>query len=279
MRLDERTRMTTSNEPTVDAPRMLRLTARPERLGQAGSDEPQARNEVKFVLPGADVGALRKMLEARGQRLSFGKNHSDGPALVSTSTVRSVYFDDWQRTACRANLDGLGVRRKMRLRWYDHLLPQHDLVLEIKWRKHRATGKHRLHLHSDQPLGAFSYGALRTELLRLAPDEFIASLWESPEPVVLVEYQREHFAFPDGDIRMTLDYALAFYDQFAKNSLAVRFPRHLRELAIVEVKGPIGAERELREALGPFAARVGGFSKYVAGCQQFRHAPTTDCPL
>ncbi len=263
----------TTPESPADPRAGWQLTACRERVADDGL---QARNEVKFVLPGADVGSLRKILEACGQRLAFGNNARADRSRVVVSTVRSVYFDDWTLSACRANLDGLGVRRKLRLRWYDRLLPARDLVLEIKWRRHRATGKHRLHLHSEQVLDEFSFGEMRAELLRLAPVEFLESLWQAAEPVVLVEYQREHFASPSGDIRMTLDHGLVFYDQFSKNELSVRFPRRLAELAIVEVKGPIGAELELRAALGPFAARVGGFSKYVAGCQLFGLVPSPD---
>lgn len=218
----------------------------------------RARNEIKFAIRNPDLGSLRKLLESRGKRLCFNEH---------VSTVRSVYFDDWQLSACQANLNGVGDRQKLRLRWYDSILPQNKIVLEIKWRRHRATGKHRLHLQTNVPASELSYRTLRNELLRVAPDEFLRQLWQSTEPTVLVEYRREHFASPDGITRMTLDRDLAFYDQTSKNFISVRFPRYLRDLAMVEVKGPVGAENELRKAWAPFASRVGGCSKYVHGCR------------
>ncbi len=41
------------------------------------------------------------------------------------------------------------------------------------------------------------------------------------EPTVLVEYKREHFIA--GDLRLTIDYDLAFYDQTGKQFLSTRF--------------------------------------------------------
>ena len=69
------------------------------------------RQEVKFVAPHADVVTLRKLLEGNGRRLVHNNDN--------VSTVRSIYFDDVQLSACHANIGGHGIRHKARLRWYD----------------------------------------------------------------------------------------------------------------------------------------------------------------
>ena len=51
--------------------------------------------------------------------------------------------------ACRANLDGLGVRDKFRFRWYDRALPEDDCWFEIKWRRNLATGKRRFQVQAS----------------------------------------------------------------------------------------------------------------------------------
>ena len=43
------------------------------------------RRETKFILPNADVGKFRRLLEGNGRRLVHNE---------PVSTVRSVYFDD-----------------------------------------------------------------------------------------------------------------------------------------------------------------------------------------
>ncbi len=113
------------------------------------------RREVKYVLTGADIGTVRQVLDVNAQR----QVHN-----ARVSTVRSVYFDDARLSACQANLNGLGTRRKVRLRWYDHLLPGHQAFLEIKWRDNRVTGKHRMHVTCDQPLSELAFKHWISEL-------------------------------------------------------------------------------------------------------------------
>lgn len=221
-------------------------------------DDARPRNEIKFAIPHADVESLRQALQLRANRVVFHR---------PVSVVRSIYFDDWNRSACQANLDGIGDRRKLRLRWYDSPLPQRDMFLEVKWRRHRATGKYRLHLQTDVSPGQWTYRQIMQELQRVAPDEFMRSLWPGLEPTVLVEYRREHFVSPDGLIRLTLDRDLTFYDQTSKNQISLRFPQRRDDLIIVEVKGPVGMEHELRDVLGDHQLRVGRCSKYVEGCR------------
>ena len=106
------------------------------------------RREVKFLLPGADVGTLRSLMECNGRRLVHNE---------PVSTVRSVYFDDVQLSDCQATLDGISRRRKVRLRWYDSLDPGDVLFFEIKWRDNRVVGKHRLELRTQQPVSQLTY--------------------------------------------------------------------------------------------------------------------------
>ena len=102
-----------------------------------------SRREIKYALVDTDVGKLRRLLEANCRRLI----HND-----EISVVRSIYFDDACLSSCRANLDGLGARRKLRLRWYDSLRPGTKFFVEIKWRDNRVTGKHRLEIRSEESI-------------------------------------------------------------------------------------------------------------------------------
>ena len=110
-----------------------------------------SRREIKYAFPRMDVGKLRGLLETNCRRLI----HND-----RVSVVRSIYFDDVRLSACHANLDGLGIRRKLRLRWYDSPRPETDFFLEVKWRENRITGKHRLQLHAESTIAGLSYSIL-----------------------------------------------------------------------------------------------------------------------
>lgn len=217
-----------------------------------------SRRELKFVLPQMDVGKLRRLLEVNCERLIHNE---------PISTVRSIYFDDARLSACRANLDGVGVRRKLRLRWYDSLRPGTDFCFEIKWRDNRVTGKHRLEMRAAKRLAEMSYTQIRHELERVLPEHLMRDLLLYSDPIVIVEYKREHFATNDG-LRITLDYDLTYYDQVGRRAISTSFPQRLEGLVVLEGKTPVGREAELRRWLHPFAPRAGRCSKYVQGCSQ-----------
>ena len=217
-----------------------------------------SRREVKFTLPGADLGKLRNVLDANCRRLV----HND-----PISTVRSIYFDDVRLSACHANLAGVGRRQKLRLRWYDSLSPGKDIFFEIKWRDNRITGKHRLQLQASKPLTEMSYRQIMDALIETLPGQHVDRVLASSEPIAIVEYRREHFASFDAALRITLDYELAFYDQTGKTTVNTSFPHRLPNLVVVEGKTPVGRERELKQLLYPLSLRVGRCSKYVHGCR------------
>ncbi len=216
------------------------------------------RREIKYVLERTDVGKLRRLLETNCQRLI----HND-----AVSVVRSIYFDDFRLSACRANLDGLGTRRKLRLRWYDSLAPSTDFFFEIKWRDNRVTGKHRLHLRSSKAICDMPYSEIRRNLESTIPEPLMRDLMMYSEPIVIVQYNREHFATDDG-LRITLDYDLTYYDQTGCQFISTSFPKRLEGLLVLEGKTPVGRETELRRWLHPLSPRVGRCSKYVHGCCQ-----------
>lgn len=232
----------------------------PFELIDAGTtrDDLASRREIKYTFPRLDVSKLRRLLESNCRRL-IHNNH--------VSVVRSIYFDDMRLSACRANLDGSGNRRKLRLRWYDSLQPVSDFYFEVKWRDNRVTGKHRLQLRTEIPLAQMSYAQIGRQLERVVPDHLMRDLVLYSEPIVIVEYNREHFASDDG-LRITLDYDITYYDQTGRRTISTSFPRQFEGLVVLEGKTPIGREAELRRWLHPFAPRVGRCSKYIHGCVQ-----------
>ena len=216
------------------------------------------RREVKYAFERMDVGKLGRLLEVNCKR----QIHAD-----KVSTVRSIYFDDAKLSACRANLNGDGRRRKLRLRWYDSLLPGREFFVEVKWRNNRVTGKHRFEFRSDAPLTEFSYRDIHNELVGMMPQNLLPDVVENYDAVVIVEYKREHFVTDDG-LRLTVDYDLTYYDQSGRDKITAQFPRHLPGIVVLEGKTPVGREAELRRWLSPFQPRSTRCSKYVLGCMQ-----------
>jgi hypothetical protein len=218
----------------------------------------KTRKELKFTLHQADVQKLRNVLEGNGRRQIH--NHA-------VSTVNSVYFDDPCLSTCRANLDGLGRRNKVRIRWYDSPRPAHEFFFEIKWRDNRVTGKHRLHVRSSETLEKLSYRTIVENLSKALPDHCQSILARFCEPTVLVRYQREHFTSVGGPLRATIDYNICYFDQTGKQFISTSFAQRHEGLVVLEGKMPVGREHELRSLMQPLGARIGRCSKYVHGCQ------------
>ena len=201
------------------------------------------RKEIKFTFLDADIGTFRSLFETNCRRLIHNE---------PISTVRSIYFDDAAFSACRANLDGLGRRRKVRLRWYDALRPGRTFFFEIKWRHNRVTGKHRLQLESEEPLGELTYRQITAGLQQRhsarASRGRVLRIVSQPSSC---NTRREHFASDDGCLRVTLDYDLTYYDQTGKERISTVFPRRQERLVVIEGKTPIGREVELRRLFYP----------------------------
>ncbi len=130
----------------------------------------------------------------------------------------------------------------------------------------RVTGKHRFEVQSRLPLTEVTFTQLLSELEPSLPGELRSILIRNPLPVVLVEYCREHFISWDRQIRLTIDYDLAFYNQCGKSTFSATFPQRLPEVVVLEGKAPLGTEGRLRDLLFPLQVRAARFSKYVHGC-------------
>lgn len=222
------------------------------------------RVEFKYVLRHGDVATLRAHL--RGTCRPLVHRHA-------FSTVRSIYFDDARLTCCRGNLDGLALRKKYRVRWYDAPEPESDLFFEVKWRRNRVTGKKRTLLRVDPELLRRRYTEIVPALATALGDEAREALLRHPHPVVLVEYRREHFVSPDGRFRWTLDYDIRFTDQASRIRPRLGAPRGRRGIGrwfldetILEAKCNPGDGAELRRFLHPLVQRPTRSSKYVRGC-------------
>ncbi|MFP6619631.1 MAG: polyphosphate polymerase domain-containing protein [Pirellulaceae bacterium] len=222
------------------------------------------RREIKYLLDRSNLDLARELMESRFERVVFNR---------PVSVVRSIYFDTEQLATCHANLDGVGRRNKVRLRWYDQPLPDQHVYFEVKWRRNLVTGKFRTPLTLQRPLADISYHELRRGLQIVLPDSSQALSRIYDQPIVLVEYQREHFMCQDLGLRLTLDYDLMFYDQagFLRPELGMGIS--LPGLALIEAKSVPPAPRDLSRLLQPLGQRVSRCSKYVHGCAQIGRIP------
>lgn len=154
------------------------------------------RHEIKQRISCADAAVLRRRLELIMLR--------DKNAVSGSYTIRSLYFDDAQDTALREKLYGAARREKFRLRIYNN--DTGHILLEKKSKINGLCLKERCELSQStaQALirGEASACDCENELLR---ELCVKMRTRGLRPKTLVEYKREPFVLPAGNVRVTLD--------------------------------------------------------------------------
>ena len=156
------------------------------------------RHEYKYLISKADAELLKLRLP----------HIMESDAHVGTSgryTIRSLYFDDFANTAYYDKIDGLPLRAKYRIRFYDY-----DSSL-IKLEKKEKNGN--LTRKTAQTITKADARALEYAFTSGCPDNpdgltaelRLACNSQGLRPRILVDYDRTPFICRDGNTRITLD--------------------------------------------------------------------------
>ena len=130
----------------------------------------------------------------------------DSHAVQGRYFIRSLYFDTPADTALRQKLDGVNRREKFRLRCYNG-----DSSLIRLEKKSKLAG-----LGSKQSAAVTADEVARllrgdTAWMRDAQRPLVQELYSKMQtqqlrPKTIVDYTREPFVYPPGNVRVTLDY-------------------------------------------------------------------------
>ena len=155
------------------------------------------RHEYKIPINLADALALRSRLSAV---MSRDPNAPDG-----IYHIRSLYFDTPQDRALLEKINGVNKREKFRLRLYNK---NTDFIkLEKKSKINGLCNKQAIVISKEEAL-RLSNGTVGTveastpPLLSELYSEMSSSLLM---PKTVVDYTREAFTFPAGNVRVTID--------------------------------------------------------------------------
>lgn len=220
---------------------------------------PNYRHEYKFQLSAGDYLCVRSRLRA-----ALRHDPHAGPA--GEYEIHSIYFDNEEQKALREKLNGVRRREKFRLRWYGGDL---GLIRLEKKVKEGGLGyklacpisleEARRLLAGDQ---AWMPAGGRPLLAELAAKMTCEGL----RPRVLVEYVREPFVFPAGNVRVALDRALRRAD-FTPGMLDR--PIHAIPAGsgvLMEVKYDGFLPDTVRALVQLDGRQAGAFSKFAAAC-------------
>lgn len=201
------------------------------------------RFEYKFIVP------ITQLAEMRAELMPFVEYDKYAERRANHQyTVRSIYFETPRFDCYHEKVDGLKVRRKIRVRAYN--APDADSIafLEIKKRMDQRGAKHRSMVRAAELGALFAEKCLERYVLpgrnaEAALDDaqrfFFHVERRAMKPVVLVTYEREAFQGKvDPTVRVTFDKYLrcmafpALSDLFEEERLQYVAPRFF----ILEIK-------------------------------------------
>lgn len=165
------------------------------------------RFENKYIISAAQD----ELLKCRITGICF---QDDFAGNTGGYTIRSLYFDDYAGSAYRENEIGIEPRSKFRIRIYN--AGSDVIFLEQKMK----TGG-KIHKERVQVSREFCELLLRDEWQRIDyPTEsavfnrfLTAYHTKGLRPRIIVEYDRDPYVYPEGDVRITFDRNISFSDE------------------------------------------------------------------
>jgi hypothetical protein len=181
-------------------------------------------------------------------------------------TVNNLYFDTPDLNSLFANTYGVGSRQKLRLRWYGETLPttlSHS-VLELKYKDNMLGNKKTEGLDCTLDFSQ-TYRQIRQTIQENSSPYWRQWLSSAAQPALINRYRREYYVSQDGEIRATLDYNLAFFDQLHSLRPNLKTQAIMPSAAIIEVKSTAEQAVRLEAIMADFPLPRVRFSKYVSG--------------
>ncbi len=180
--------------------------------------------------------------------------------------INNLYLDTFDFKSFNDNLTGSSARQKLRLRWYGVL--ENSLVvnpvLEQKLKENMLGEKKRQQLDTVLDLSRPFAEILKT-IRDHVDQQWRSRLLTFNQPALVNSYWREYYVSPDGAVRATVDYDLAFYDQRMGSRPNLDRCLPLPALVVIEVKSAPEHYQRLQRVMGYFPIPRTRSSKYVSG--------------
>ena len=213
------------------------------------------RHEWKHEINYADRLILLTRLNAVMKR--------DSHAVGGTYRIRSLYFDTPSDKALREKIDGVNIREKFRIRYYNG--DTSYIVLEKKSKYGGLCAKESCLLTKEeaQAIVDGDIGFLASSERKLCVELYAKMNSQSLRPKTIVDYTRDPFVFAPGNVRVTIDYDIRtgiFRTDFL-NPETLTLPAGETPI-ILEVKWDDYLPDIIKDAVTLQGRRVCAFSKY-----------------
>ena len=219
------------------------------------------RHEYKHEITAYDRYILRTRLRAVCQ--------NDPHAIDGKYLIRSLYFDNVDDMALREKIDGINIREKFRIRYYNG--DKSFICLEKKSKYNSLGTKDQAQLTAEEAQKIVDGD---TAWMKESPKELVRELYtkmtiQGLRPKVIVDYTREPFVYGPGNVRVTFDYdirtGLKCTDFLDADCVTIPV---MDDPIILEVKWDGFLPTVIRDIVQLKGRRTGGYSKYAA-CRMY----------
>ncbi len=217
----------------------------------------RGRHELKHYINYADVLELRSRLPFVA---SLDKNSTEGNGY----RVKSLYFDNYNDKALKEKIEGVNEREKFRLRLYNN--DTSFIRLEKKSKKNGICFKESAIITADE-CTRFLDGDLTTLKKngnRLCQELYVKMHYQQLRAKNIVDYQREAFIYPMGNVRITLDYDIRTSSNVHDFLKSEPVPVPILGIYILEVKYDSFLPEIMRGVVALSSRKSTAFSKYAA---------------
>lgn len=217
----------------------------------------ELRHEWKHEINYMDMLVIRSRMRAI--------TTPDSHAVDGKYFIRSLYFDTLSDKALREKIDGVDNRKKFRIRYYNNDLSFIRLEKKSKWNNLGTKEMVRLSTVQAQAIADGNIDWMVNHPAPLIHELYVEMKETGLRAKTIVDYTREPFVFPAGNVRVTLDYdirtGLCSTDFLNPDTPTVPI---VDNPIILEVKWDHFLPDIIRDAVHLENRRAAAFSKYAA---------------
>ena len=215
------------------------------------------RHEVKHIINAGDAAAIRANLSTFARIDAHARE-------TGFYRIRSLYFDDPLDTALHEKLDGVNVRRKFRIRYYNGDLSYIMLECKIKRDGVGAKPQERLTLEETEKILRGDIDWMVTSGRPLLGALYVDMKTRRLAPKTVVQYKRVPYTYGPGNVRVTIDWAIRTgspKDFLNPDGLTLPIDD---DVMLLEVKWDEYLPGIIRKAVALKGRTPSAFSKYAA---------------
>ena len=214
------------------------------------------RQERKVEITYADMLALKQRLKTVMQK--------DVHAIDGKYEIRSLYFDNLNDKVLREKVDGVNIREKFRIRYYNG--DTSLIKLEKKSKINGLCNKETCRITAEecQKIIDGDIEFMKDSEFELMRELYSKMKYQLLRPKCIVAYTRECFVYPPGNVRVTLDMNICGSNnvkEFLNPDLPFLQTYHD---SILEVKWDEYLPQIIRDSVQVKSRRSAAFSKYAA---------------